>query len=78
MPRYFFTSDDGLSIDTDDEGLEFPDDATAIANAQEAVAEMARERLPDGSRLRLSVTISDARRVEIYTAQMMFKGDAIG
>jgi hypothetical protein len=48
MPKYTITTDNGEGVQRTDEPLEFPDTKAATDDAQIALAEMAREGMPDG------------------------------
>jgi hypothetical protein len=53
MPRYFFHLENGHRISAD-EGDDFPDDASALAAAQEVAKDFAKNR--SGNKLRIIVT----------------------
>lgn len=51
MPRYYFdASDGGQTLALDIEGVEFPDENTARAEAIQDLYELAREMLPEAGR----------------------------
>jgi hypothetical protein len=74
MPRYYFTTDDGSGAERDDEGIEFPDSQAASDGAQNALADMAKEKLPNGARADFSVTVHDEAGESIYHASLEFSG----
>ena len=74
MPGYRFTTDDGNKVDHDEEPLQLEDDQAAVDAAQEALAEMAKEELPDGSALDLNASVEKETGEQIYTASLKFRG----
>lgn len=76
MPKYRFTTDDGDAVDLCPDWLEFPDDQAAVREAQRALADMARENLPDGSHKRMRVEVEVGGGEVIYQASLEFNGEA--
>ena len=72
MPRFTIITDAGHGPEVPDELFEFPDKKTATDDAQIALAEMAREKLPNGTRADFSVLVADEEGKPIYTAKMHF------
>jgi hypothetical protein len=58
--------------DQSDESIDFPHADAAIDDAQIALAEMARERLPNGKRAAFAVMVVDDAGDRIYVAEMHF------
>ena len=54
------------------DALESPDKKTATDDAQIAIAEMARNKLPNGMRAVLAVKVADESGKAIYAAEMHF------
>lgn len=75
MPEYRFTTDDGQKVDHDDDPHAFKNDKAAADAAQQALAGMANDALPDGSSLDLSATVENAKGEEIYHATLKFRGE---
>ncbi|PZN94049.1 MAG: hypothetical protein DCF30_20910 [Hyphomicrobiales bacterium] len=73
MPKYTFITDTDRSHDRSDEPLEFPDTKAAMDDAQVALADMARERLPNGNTADFAVKVHDEAGDEIYVAELHFK-----
>jgi hypothetical protein len=59
MRRFFFDTYDGQEKMVDREGLEYPDYAAARNAAARALADMARDALPDGQLHRFKVLVRD-------------------
>ncbi|RYE32389.1 MAG: hypothetical protein EOP23_12510 [Hyphomicrobiales bacterium] len=75
MPRYRFTTDDGKNVDRGDDTLEFVNDSAAADAAQEALADMVHDALPNGSSLDLSAEVERAGGDEVYHASLKFRGE---
>ena len=73
MPKYTIITATDRSHDRPDEPLEFPHPKAAMDDAQIALAEMARERLPNGKTADFAVKVEDETGEEIYIAEMHFK-----
>jgi hypothetical protein len=56
MPRYFFDFSDGTS-ETDRDGTELADEASAKREAQEALAEILKEECVGGDDIRVSTRV---------------------
>ncbi|RXT44602.1 hypothetical protein B6S44_27610 [Bosea sp. Tri-44] len=74
MTRYFFHTRDGDKTDLDDEGVELPDDESAKNAAKELLADMSREKLPNGDFLALTVTVQNADGAQVYIAELKLEG----
>ena len=59
MPRYFFDTSDGDRLIPDDEGIEMQDIEAAKAEAQRALADIAKDALPDGEQRTFVVSVRD-------------------
>lgn len=75
MPNYTVRMDTGDGPD-DGEPMEFNDPETACLDAQVAMAEVAREKIPGQSKAHLKVEIDDEAGEAVYRAEMDFKGRA--
>ncbi len=75
MPRFFFDTDDGDTLDHDDEGQELPGAEEARQAALDALPDMARDKLPDGDHRTFLVTVRDDQGIEIYRATLSLKGE---
>lgn len=75
MPKYRFTTDDGKKIDRGDDTIEFADDGAAADAAQQALADMAHDALPNGSSLDLSAAVENATGDDVYRASLKFRGE---
>jgi hypothetical protein len=62
MPRFYFDTFDGQSWTDDDLGLEVEDLSAAITLAQQGLADIVHDELPDGHALRLMVVVKDENR----------------
>lgn len=72
MARFFFDTHDGETQDPDTTGVELPDEAAARDEAQRALTDMAREKLPDGNHLDFGVVVRDEAGTQIYVANLTF------
>ncbi|NBJ10648.1 DUF6894 family protein [Microvirga arsenatis] len=59
MPRYFFDTDDGELFVADQQGIELASLEAAKLEAQKALAEMARDALPDGDQRTFAAVVKD-------------------
>ncbi len=76
MPNYKITTESDHGRDDSDERIEFPDAKAAADDAQIALTEMARDRMPNGERARFGVEIEDEKGKRIYRASLDFKAEA--
>ncbi|PTM41509.1 hypothetical protein [Bosea sp. 124] len=72
MPKYTITTDAGDGPERFDEPVEFPHDKAATDDAQIALADMAKDTLPNGKRANFAVSVEDEVGKEIYAAEMHF------
>ena len=72
MARFFFDTHEGNTVDLDTAGVELPDEAAARDEAQRALTDMAREKLPDGNHLDFGVIVRDETGAQIYVANLTF------
>lgn len=70
MALYFFDTNDGDVVARDADGLDIPDEARIRAEAIAALADMARDRLPDGDAHVFSVKVRDASGRHIFHATL--------
>jgi hypothetical protein len=75
MPKYRFTTDDGKKVDRGDNPLDFADDKAATDAAQEALADMVHEVLPNGNSVDLTADVEDIAGKKIYHASLKFRGE---
>jgi hypothetical protein len=78
MPRYYFPSWDGDAFLADEEGLDFESIAQARAQASQALAEMARDILPeapDGRVLKIRVMDGDGLVLELRLTYAVESGE---
>lgn len=79
MSKFTVTTDAGNGPETADEPIEFSSTKAATDDAQVALAEMARENLPDGKHADFAVKVEDDAGTEVYRAGLSFtakdKGD---
>ncbi len=79
MPKFTITTDDSEGAERSDESLEFPHTKAATDDAQVALAEMARDKLPEGKRADFGATVEDDTGSKVYRAGLSFaaknKGD---
>lgn len=73
MPNFFITHDDGSGPIKDKEPIEFPDEKSASDDAQKSLADVAREKLPNGNHFTTLVKVDDAAGQEVYRASLEFK-----
>lgn len=73
MPKFTITTDNGEGAEHSDEALEFPHTKAATDDAQVALAEMARDKLPDGKRADFAVKVANDGGKEIYRANLHFE-----
>lgn len=73
MPKYRFTTEEGNRVERDEEPLNFPSEKAAMDDAQRALADMAKDKLPGSNRLDLRASIENESGQEIYRASLRFK-----
>lgn len=72
MPKYTIMTNDRESVERSEEPLKFPHTKAATDDAQVALGEMAREKLPDGKLADFGVSIEDETGKEVYRADLNF------
>jgi hypothetical protein len=72
MPKFTVTTDSTKDEETTKEALEFAHAKAATDDAQVALAEMARDALPDGKHAEFAVKVEDEGGKEIYRAGLSF------
>jgi hypothetical protein len=72
MPKYDVTTDEGDGTAPITERITYPSEQAATEDAQVSLADMAREKLPDGSHVRFNVTVADEVGQDIYEASLSF------
>lgn len=76
MPKYRVTTDVGEGAEPDDEPMEFETHQAACHDAQVALAEMAKERMPLDRDRHFGVEIHDDAGQSVYSASLDFKTGA--
>lgn len=71
MPKFTITTDNSDGEHSDDP-IHFPSAKAATDDAQIALADMAREKLPDGKHAEFGVKVEDEAGKEIYRAGLSF------
>jgi uncharacterized protein YbaA (DUF1428 family) len=71
MPKFTITTDTGDSESSTDP-MEFPDTKAATDDAQVALAEMARDKLPNGKRADFGIKVENEDGEEVYRAALNF------
>ncbi|AMJ62767.1 DUF6894 family protein [Bosea sp. PAMC 26642] len=72
MARFFFDTHDDGSVDLDTSGVDLPDEAAARDEAQRALSDMVREKLPNSEHLDFGVIVRDEAGAQIYVASLTF------
>ena len=72
MPKFKITTEAGPGTETPGEPIEFPHTDAATDDAQIALAEMARDKLPNGKRADFRVMVEDESGKQIYLAELHF------
>ena len=71
MPKFTITTDNSDGEHSDDP-IDFPTTKAATDDAQVALADMARDKLPDGRHADFGVKVEDEGGKEIYRAKLAF------
>ncbi|AMJ62303.1 DUF6894 family protein [Bosea sp. PAMC 26642] len=74
MPKFYFTTEDGQRVEANEDGVELADEFAAKDEAQNALVDMAREKLPNGKHADFAITVQDAAGNSFYRAKMTFDG----
>lgn len=77
MARYFFDLLDGVRVDRDETGIECQDIADARAAAADALGDLTREALPDGSRIHFIMKVRDPSDRYVHQCAINFTADDI-
>jgi hypothetical protein len=72
MPHFYFDVDDGERLTRDEDGLVLADLAAACRQAVNALPDVAREVLPDGTEKVISTSVRDAAGTTLFRAQLVF------
>jgi hypothetical protein len=72
MPKYTITSNNGDGAERSDKPLEFRHTKAATDDAQIALTDMAREKMPNGKHAEFDISVEDDTGKEIYRAGMSF------
>jgi hypothetical protein len=72
MPLYFFDIQDGDRRVRDNEGTELPDVQAAMNETQAALADTAKDKLPDGDRRDFIITVREGDR-KLFTATLSLR-----
>jgi len=74
MPVFYFTTDDGITVDVDDLGVDFPDAQAAIDAAKVELADIAKSMLPDRGFAKITVNVTNSEGGHVYRASLTFEG----
>lgn len=77
MARYFFDLVDGMKVDRDDIGLEFESLANARDAAADALGDLTREVLPDGSHRHLVMKVRDSGGTYVHQCTVDFNAEDV-
>jgi hypothetical protein len=72
MPKFTITTNSGEGAERSDEPLEFPHTQAATDDAQIALSDMARDKLPDGKHATFGVKVENEAGKEVYRAGLSF------
>lgn len=75
MPKYRFTTDDGEDQTVGDTRLDLPNNKAAADEAQNALADIAQDKLPDGSEIEFRVAVENEDDEVVYQASLKFPGE---
>jgi hypothetical protein len=75
MARFFFDVADGKGFVRDDVGLEMQGDDLVRTEAIDALADVAREELPDGDEAVYAVEVRDVSGRVVFKATLNFKAE---
>jgi len=75
MPTFSVKTDAGDGLDGTGEKLDFPHTKAATDDAQVALVEMAKEKLPNGKAAHFGVEIEDDTGKQVYKASLDFAGE---
>lgn len=75
MPKYRVSTDDGHTFDEGEKDIEFANDKAASDSAQQALADMAQDQLPNGSHLDMTVSVENEAADIVYQASLTFRGE---
>ncbi|UVF18075.1 hypothetical protein HPT29_016325 [Microvirga terrae] len=79
MPRYFFDTYDGDQFVPDSNGLELPDLAAAKREAQRALADIARDALPDDDQRTYFISVkNEAGQMVLRAGLTLFVETIVG
>lgn len=72
MPKFTITTDEGKGSEPIQNRLSFASEKAATDDAQNALSDMARDKLPDGSHADFHVKVADDAGNEVYHASLTF------
>lgn len=72
MPRYYFDAHDGDRFIRDDTGVDLPGIEAAKDEASKVLPEIAREKMPDGSRRDFTIEVRDETGRPVIRAGLSF------
>jgi hypothetical protein len=75
MPRYFFDTDDGQSLNVDDVGIECESLEQVHKEAVATLPSLASDQLPDGEALRVSVKVRDEQGKYLMETRLTIETD---
>jgi hypothetical protein len=68
MPRFYFDIREGADLVRDEEGMEFPDLASAEREAEEAAASLVRNLRYAGKQIKITIEVRDERGTRLTGA----------
>lgn len=74
MPKYRVSTEDGEKFEAGDE-MKFANDKEASDEAQRALADMAKDELPNGAHRRMKVAVENEADDIVYQASLTFRGE---
>jgi protocatechuate 3,4-dioxygenase beta subunit len=72
MPRFYFDVRKGTDLVRDEEGLEFPDLASAEREAEDAAASLVRKLKHDGEPIKITIEVRDESGTRLTGASATF------
>jgi hypothetical protein len=72
MPKFIVKTDDGSGTQRLDDGANFQAEEAATDDAQIALADMARDALPNGKHAHFEASVVDETGAQVYRASLEF------
>lgn len=73
LQRYYFELRLNDETRPDDEGTDLADEASARREAVRTIASIAAEEIPHDGPLKLVITVSDDRRIQVFRTRVTFE-----